>query len=256
MSAEPSATDEAGRPGWSPSTATRARTPRLGVTVVAELVDAIVRGDIPPGGTLPPEAVLCEQFGVSRTVIRESVKRLEEKGLVTVAQGRGTQVTPADAWNMVDRTVLSAMVANDATLGVLDDLSVVRAALEAVIAKDAAVSHTDEQLGRLRDALQLMRDTIGDEPAFNQADVVFHAVVGEMTENRLADNIVKTLFHQARVSARFSRHSELELTLDEHEAVFAAIEAGDPDGAESAMRTHILDAWERRRPPSPRRKDA
>ena len=127
-----------------------------------------------------------------------------------------------------------------------------RAALEAVIAKDAAVSHTDEQLGRLRDALQLMRDTIGDEPAFNQADVVFHAVVGEMTENRLADNIVKTLFHQARVSARFSRHSELELTLDEHEAVFAAIEAGDPDAAESAMRTHILDAWERRRPPSPR----
>ncbi|MET0843023.1 MAG: FCD domain-containing protein [Mycetocola sp.] len=47
-------------------------------------------------------------------------------------------------------------------------------------------------------------------------------------------------------------HSELELTLDEHVNVFAAIEAGDPVAAEAAMRTHITDAWERRRPPSPR----
>jgi DNA-binding FadR family transcriptional regulator len=255
MSRESSAADAAVQQGWSPSMATRARSPRLGVTVVAELVDAIVRGDIPTGGTLPPEAVLCEQFGVSRTVIRESVKRLEEKGLVTVAQGRGTQVTPSDSWNMVDATVLSALVANDATLGVLDDLSEVRAALEAVIAKDAAKSRTEQQLERLRNALQLMRDTIRDEPAFGEADVVFHAVVGEMTDNRLADNIVKTLFYQARLSARFSRHSELELTLAEHEAVFAAIEAADPGAAEAAMRTHILDAWERRRPPNPRRKD-
>ena len=235
-----------------PTIAARARSPRLGVTVVADLVDAIVSGGIEPGSSLPPEAVLCEQFGVSRTVIRESVKRLEEKGLVAVAQGRGTRVLPIESWNMIDATVLSALVANDETLGVLDDLSMVRATLEGLIARDAAQVRTDAQLTALRDALQLMRDTIGDEPAFNQADVVFHAVVGEMTDNRLADNIVKTLFHQARSSARFSLHSELELTLDEHVNVFAAIEAGDPVAAEAAMRSHISDAWERRRPPSPR----
>lgn len=235
-----------------PTIATRVRMPRLGVTVVAGLVDAIVRGDIAPGSSLPPEAVLCEQFGVSRTVIRESVKRLEEKGLVTVAQGRGTQVLDADSWNMSDATVLSALVANDATLGTLDDLSVVRAALEGVIARDAAGRRTDDELERLRDALVLMRDTIGDEPRFNAADVVFHETVGAMTTNRLAANLVKTLFGQARESARFHLHSQLDVTLDEHEAVFAAIEAKDPDAAELTMRSHILDAWERRRPPGPR----
>ena len=235
-----------------PTIASRTRTPRLGVTVVAGLVDAIVRGDLPPGSSLPPEAVLCEQFGVSRTVIRESVKRLEEKGLVTVAQGRGTQVLDADSWNMVDATVLSALVANDATLGILDDLSVVRASLEGVIARDAAGRRTPEELERLREALVLMRDTIDDEPRFAAADVAFHTTVGEMTPNRLAVNLVNTLFGQARESARFHLHSQLDVTLDEHERVFAAIEAGDPDAAEQTMRTHILDAWERRRPPSPR----
>ncbi len=219
---------------------------------MSDLVDAIVRGDIEPGTSLPPEAVLCEQFGVSRTVIRESVKRLEEKHLVTVAQGRGTLVLPVDSWNMIDETVLSAMVANDATLGVLDDLSAVRATLEGLIARDAARVRDDEQLAELRDALQLMRDTIGNEREFGEADVVFHSVVGKMTDNRLADNIVKTLFHQARVSARYSLRSTLEITLDEHIRVFEAIAAGDPDAAEAAMRSHILDAWERRRPPSPR----
>ena len=236
-----------------PTIASRARTPRLGVTVVAGLVDAIVRGDLPPGTSLPPEAVLCEQFGVSRTVIRESVKRLEEKGLVMVAQGRGTQVLDADSWNMVDATVLSALVANDATLGTLDDLSVVRASLEGVIARDAAGRRTPDELERLREALEHMRDTIDDEPRFHAADVVFHATVGEMTQNRLAANLVGTLFGQARESARFNLPSQLDVTLHEHERVFAAIEAGDPDSAEQAMRAHILDAWERRRPPSPRR---
>ncbi len=228
--------------------ARRSLSPRFGVTVVSELVDAIVRGAIPPGSTLPPEAALCEQFGVSRTVIRESVKRLEEKGLVVVAQGRGTLVLPTASWNMIDETVLSALIANDETLGVLDDLSHVRATLEGLIARDAARSGDPELIGRLRDALELMRDTIGDEPAFNDADV------GEMTDNHLADNIVKTLFHQARVSARFVRHSELDITLHEHERVFAAIESGDAEAAEAAMRSHIIDAWERRRPPSPQRR--
>lgn len=232
-----------------PAISARQKAPRLGVTVVAELVDAIVRGDLPPGTTLPPESVLCEQFAVSRTVIRESVKRVEEKGLVTVAQGRGTQVAPVTSWKMVDETVLAALVANDATLGTLDDLSVVRAALEAVIARDAATEPSGEDVERLADALQLMRDTITDQAEFGRADVVFHAIVGEMAKNRLADSIVKTLFAQALSSTRYSLRTQLEITLAEHEAVYRAIAAGDPDAAEHAMRTHILDAWQRRRPP-------
>ena len=82
------------------------RLSRLGTVVVQELVELIVTGGVEPGHALPPEGPLSERFGVSRTVIRESVKRLEEKGLVLVAQGRGTYVTPPTSWNMLDPAVL------------------------------------------------------------------------------------------------------------------------------------------------------
>ncbi|MET0860228.1 MAG: GntR family transcriptional regulator, partial [Microbacterium sp.] len=105
-----------------------ARTPaaRLGVAVVHDLVSAIVTGEVAPGESLPPEGDLSAHFGVSRTVIRESVKRIEEKGLVTVVQGRGTRVQPSTSWNILDPVVLSVLLENDSSLGVLDELATVR----------------------------------------------------------------------------------------------------------------------------------
>ncbi|GAB3960229.1 hypothetical protein GCM10027614_81540 [Micromonospora vulcania] len=109
----------------------------LGVAVVEDLVDAVVSGKLRPGESLPPEGPLSEQFGVSRTVIRESVKRVEEKGLVTIARGRGTQVRSMTSWNLLDRVVLTSLIKHDETLGILDELSVVRAQLESVMAAEA-----------------------------------------------------------------------------------------------------------------------
>ncbi len=111
------------RPGIVTGSAPRLPPARLGVAVVTDLVSAIVTGELQPGDVLPPEGDLSDNFGVSRTVIRESVKRVEEKGLVTVAQGRGTQASiRSTSWNMLDPVVLSALVDNDASLGILDEL--------------------------------------------------------------------------------------------------------------------------------------
>ena len=77
---------------------------------------------------------------MSRTVIRESVKRIEEKGLVTVAQGRGTQAQPSTSWNILDPVVLSALVENDSSLGVLDELATVRSALEGSMSAEVAAA--------------------------------------------------------------------------------------------------------------------
>ena len=112
------------------------RTPaKLGVAVVEGLVNVIVSGELSPGDSLPPELPLSQQFGVSRTVLRESIKRLEEKGLVSVVQGRGTVVQPTSVWNMMDRVVLTSLIAHDKTLGILDELTIVRARLEAAMAE-------------------------------------------------------------------------------------------------------------------------
>ena len=224
---------------------------RLGVVVVEALVDLIVSGELQPGETLPPELPLSQQFGVSRTVLRESVKRLEEKGLVTVSQGRGTVVQPTRSWNMLDRVVLESLIAHDRSLGVLDELTVVRAQLESAMAREAAASHSSAELEALRGALEEMRTSLDDIPRFQAADVVFHETVMAVSRNRLAESIARSLFERARDSARYSSDVPAtfhEQTLLEHERVFDAIAAGSADDAASTMLGHIVDAWTRRRP--------
>ncbi|SDL01758.1 DNA-binding transcriptional regulator, FadR family [Nocardioides sp. YR527] len=224
----------------------------LGVVVVDELVDAIVSGRLAPGDALPPEGPLSEQFGVSRTVVRESVKRIEEKGLVTIARGRGTEVRPMTAWNTMDRVVLTALIKHDETLGILDELSVVRAQLESVMAAEAAQRRSEEQVAELDQAIQRMRESTADEEVFRAADVAFHETVMEISRNRLASNIARTLMDRALESSRYhgvDTPDAFAVTLREHEAVLAAISEGDAVRAQDAMNDHILEAWRRRRLP-------
>jgi DNA-binding FadR family transcriptional regulator len=216
------------------------------------LVAAIITGALRPDEVLPPEGELSQQFGVSRTVIRESVKRIEEKGLVVVAQGRGTTVNPPSMWNVLDPVVLSALVDHDDSLGVLDELSVVRASLEASMAAAAAARQTPERAAQLREAYDDTVRHTSDLHAYNEADAAFHYMIMEQSGNRLASNITRILFARARESARFTRTPQGEIvpqeTIDEHKAILEAIVAGDPERAAAAMNEHIALAWARRRP--------
>src|ERR1041384_2503432 len=122
-----------------PATPVWGRRPtNLATAVPPELVERVVRGFHPPGTSLPAEPVLCESFSVSRTVVREAVKLLQAKGLVQVRQGAGTVVNPPSMWNMLDELVLAAVIAEDETSAVLDDLVVTRRLLESDMALVAA----------------------------------------------------------------------------------------------------------------------
>jgi DNA-binding FadR family transcriptional regulator len=223
---------------------------RLSVAVVNELVELIVTGEIAEGGLLPPEGPLSEHFGVSRTVIRESVKRLEEKGLVVVAQGRGTQVARSGSWNMLDPVVLSAFIDNDESLGVLDELTIVRGNLESAMAGAVATRRTADELIRIEHALSAMREMEQESDSFRQADVVFHLTIMELSRNRLAENIAKRLYLRARESSRYhgmGYEGAFRSTLDEHALVVEAISRRDVEAAERTMREHIVSSWRRRR---------
>jgi DNA-binding FadR family transcriptional regulator len=215
----------------------RVRAAPLGVAVVDDLVTAIVTGEIAPGDVLPAEGALSQRFAVSRTVIRESVKRVEEKGLVTASQGRGTAVNPPSRWNVLDPHVLSALIDHDDTLDVLDEIAIVRASLEATMACAAAARRTAERNAELR-------------AAFDTANAAFHHVVMEQSGIRLAANITRTMLTRARESTRFTGSTtnvDAYKSFEEHRAVLEAIVAGDGDMAATAMREHIANAWSRRR---------
>ncbi len=229
----------------------RVRGPKLGTTVVHQVVNDIVRGVYKPGATLPPEGDLCDRFAVSRTVIRESIKIVQEKGLIHIAHGRGTQVTHPRHWNLLDDVVLTAIIAHDANLSFLDELVATRAALEADMAAAAAGSHTLDDDRLIAAALEAMRSSVGRVTEFAAADVHFHDMVMAASRNRLGRAIVNSIHDKARQSMRY--HGEyndavMRQTVAEHEAVHDAIMAGEAPAAATAMRAHILGSWRRRRP--------
>lgn len=211
----------------------------------------VVTGAMAAGDYLPPEPALCDEFGVSRTVIRESIKRMQEKGLVIVAQGRGTQVRPFTEWNVLDPLVFDALVRHDESLGVLDEVSVVRASLEGVMASEVAEAGNSAALETIEGHLEAMRaHTVHDEAAFLESDLAFHLAVMAASKNQIAGTIARSLFVRARQSARYNGNTpddHVQSTLAEHELIFAAIQRGDAAAARVAMEEHILGSWRRRR---------
>ena len=239
-----SAAGGAGPPAWA------RRLANLASAVTAELVERIVRGVHPSGSTLPPEPVLCATFSVSRTVVREAVKILQEKGLVQVRQGTGTIVTPPVMWNMLDELVLGATIAEDDSLAILDDLVVTRRLLESDMADVAARLADDAVLERLRELVDRM-DTLVDDPVtYHEHDRTFHDTVMQASGNRIARAVVRALESQVINTARYMGRTERALCVASnrgHRRIYEKIAAHDSRGAADAMFTHITEAWVVRR---------
>ena len=98
----------------------------------------IVAGQYPVGSTLPPEPALCENFGVSRTVVRESIKSLVAKGLLVTGPKLGTRVLPEDQWNWFDPDVVTWLSQNRLSADFLRDLQELRRIVEPAAIRLAA----------------------------------------------------------------------------------------------------------------------
>lgn len=222
------------------------RPANLASAVATELVDRIVRGVHAPGTPLPPEPALCETFSVSRTVVREAVKMLQEKGLVYVRQGSGTTVTPPTTWNMLDELVLKAAIENDENLAILDDVVVTRRLLESDMAHVAARIATQKVLDQLRGLVDKMDKLVGDHVAYADHDRAFHDVIMQSSDNRIARGVVRALEGQVFDTARYMGKPARALRVASnrgHRLIYERIAAHDPAGAAEAMFTHITDAW-------------
>ena len=227
-------------PAWVRRPASLARA------VTAELVERIVRGVHPPGTPLPPEPALCEAFSVSRTVVREAVKVLQEKGLVQVRQGAGTMVTPPAMWDMLDELVLSATIAEDETLAILDDVVVTRRVLESDMANVAARVAGPDVIERLGALVDRMDELVADHVAYADVDRAFHDTIMQASGNRIARGVVRALENQVIHTARYTGRTERALCVASnrgHRRIYERIAARDPDGAAEAMFSHITEAW-------------
>lgn len=237
---QPPATDGPVRPDWA------RRPTNLAKAVTAELVQRVVRGDYPAGSALPAEHALCEAFSVSRTVVREAVKVLQEKGLVRIRQGSGTQVLPSTSWNMIDELVLAAAIDEDDTLGVLDDLVVTRRLLESDMADVAARVADSAAVDRMRELVDRMDQLVDDPESYHEHDRAFHDTVMRASGNRIARAVVRSLESQVINTASYMGRTDRSLCTASnrgHRRIFERIAARDSEGAAAAMFAHITDAW-------------
>ena len=224
------------------------RPARLNHLVVSSLIDEIVSGKLAVGSSLPPEQVLCQDFKVSRSVTRESVKLLEEKGLVVARQGQGTTVQPVNHWSLLDPLVLDAYIRNDRSLTIFDDLMEVRAALESQMASRAALRLTESQLEELHTRLMELESLLEDSNRYAAADLAYHDLIAHFSGHLLARSILRTVQPIALANAYYGRtHRSPDDNMRSHRGhatIYESLLKRDPEGAAKAVEDHILGSWE------------
>lgn len=213
-----------------------AREPRLSDKVAEMMLETILSKRLNVGDRLPSERELGDQFGVSRTVVREAVRALVAKGVIEVRSGSGLRVAAVAADAV--RESMSLFLRG----GELDfeNLNEVRALLEVHLAGLAANRATAEDIGRLRETHAQMDRESGDVEAAALDDLEFHRRIALATHNVLflvlMDSIGSALVDIRRANLR---SGSTPMTLSQHAAILDAIEAGDADGARDAMAAHL-----------------
>jgi GntR family transcriptional regulator, transcriptional repressor for pyruvate dehydrogenase complex len=219
------------------------RSSRLYEQIVQQVEESIHKGAMKPGDQLPPERELAQQFGVSRTAVREAVKALHEKGLVEAYPGRGTFITDGTSYSM--RQSLDRMLRVGQAEG-SGFLAEVREILEPEIAAMAATRADAEDLASMREQIQLMDTARRDPDEFIEADLDFHLALAEAAANpiilSLIDSIVGLLREQRM--GIFQVEGGPERGQYHHKKIMETIEHRDSAGAREAMKAHLRQVRE------------
>ncbi|MES2074767.1 MAG: FadR/GntR family transcriptional regulator [Pseudomonadota bacterium] len=212
--------------------------------VVEQFTAGIEGGTLAPGEKLPTESVIMALHGVSRTVVREALSRLQAAGLVETRHGIGTFVlAPPPAKLRISADTIR-------TIGDVLAILELRISLETEAAWLAASRRSGAQVAAMGAALKRIQDGGSVE-----ADVEFHLLIAQATGNRhfvdILSDLGNTIIPRARInSAQLAQDDParyLERVNREHEDIFHAIERRDPEAARAAMRTHLSNSRERLR---------
>ncbi len=204
----------------------------------------IIRGDLHPGETLPNESTLGEEYGVSRTVIREAIKSLAAKGLVESRPKVGTSVRPRNRWSLLDSSVLEWKYEAALDEQFLHDLIEVRQLIEPAAAGLAATRASDEEVAYLFSLFQCMEETVDNIDAYITADMELHAAILGCSHNELLQHLNRGVSAALLISRRITTqppHASHD-ALPIHRAVIEAIKRRDAQAARDTMQELIDEA--------------
>ena len=227
---------------------TRRKSRPLTLEVVEALGERIRDGRLPVGAKLPTEAAIMAEFGVSRTVVREGISRLQAAGLVETRHGIGTFVLGTGEGS-------NFRIAADQVATVREVIAVLelRIGVEAESAALAAARRTELNLQAMREALRSFGEAIEADADAVAADLQLHMEIARATQNPhfadLMNHLGTMLIPRSRINtarvAGEGRREYLHRVHAEHESIVVAIANGDPEAARAAMRTHLANSRER-----------
>lgn len=234
-------------PASIPATLVR-RTQSLAEVVVDHIKGRIATESLRTGDKLPTESALMEALGVSRTVVREAISRLQAKGLIETRHGIGSFVLPPRADNSIP-------LGDASTLHNILSMLELRVAIETECAGLAAQRISPDQVDALRAALDAIEQDQADGNDSATSDLQFHLCIARATGNEhfvgALAQLGKTLIPRTRMSLAqvgYLNTPELRATVNrEHHSIFEAISRKDPEAARAAMRMHLSNSRERLR---------
>ena len=201
----------------------------------------ILSHDLQPGSPLPTEAVLCAELGVSRSSVREALRKLEALDIVRVHQGRGTFVGDMSLRPLVDTLILRSSLTSGSGADSLADVVALRKYLDLGISADVVAALKGTENPVLHAAVSAMDEKAAAGERYLEEDATFHSGILDAVGNSIAKQMVSALWlvHMA-VIPDLAEHIEagLEATARAHRAILDAAEAGDLKGYRKAVRAH------------------
>ncbi len=209
-----------------------------------KLGEAIVKGDYPIGSRMPSEALLCEEFQISRSATREAVKMLSAKGLISSRPKQGITVNPEIQWNLFDSDVLEWILKSKPSLNLLKEFTQVRFAIEPMAAKLAAENATPIQIKQIEKALYSISEAEDGLDDQLDAHINFLNMILLASGNRFFIQLTQFVNAALRVSIRYTNNvkgvSNTDVTF--HVKVFDAIKNGEAEIAEKLIKDILTDA--------------
>lgn len=204
------------------------------------LLGMIIDGKYKSGDMLPPEKILCEEIGVSRTVIREAMKLLEARGVIDVIHGKGIKVLPPTMQSISNAFMLYLQLQQQEVT--LKDLLAVRSTIEPEIARQAVLNSSDDEIQMLSDLIiRKGEKVLDDTEAYVSVDLDFHLQLAHMTHNILFLTIIESLISPIRKSIMVTVNADGHGHGD-HTDIFKCIQSRDAEGAKEMMSVHLKHA--------------
>ena len=209
-------------------------------SIVEHLGSVIVAGKYDDEVGFPTEAELCTTYDASRSAVREAVKMLTARGLLSARPRQGTRVEPEENWAIFDDDVIRWFLSSRSSPEVFREITEVRIANESTAAAMAALRQDPDAIEDLRAALERMEEAANGQDDPVEADIAFHTALCRASGNRFFarfgyyDAIL--IEHSAPRNVRWTGSQVRDL--ENHRAIFDAIVAGDPEKARCAQTHH------------------